>query len=618
MRLYEGTITKFNEDVIQNRIGDLIFSKYLEYYGKEAGPSERKSWGNSLNFVKNALDYSELKDNKIIIEYELPYSTRRIDVLLFGRDTGNSDNVVLIELKQWSNDNVEDCETEGNVIVDFGRFKKEHVHPSLQVEAYHYDLKDFMTVFEESPKIDLSSCAYCHNYSKNGDNVLFFPKFDRLISRYPLFSKEDVQSLGNYLTSRLKNGAGLEVFNRFITSQIKPSKKLLEHVGDMINTQQVFNLIDDQITAYNRIMWEAKRLSKLNNKAVIIVKGGPGTGKSVIALEVMAELLRKKKEVVHATGSSAFTNTLRKILGIRASKQFKFFNSFIDYKENDIEILICDEAHRIRRTSESRFTARHLRTGVSQIEELITAAKLSIFFIDEHQVVRPTEIGSIELIKSTAKRLGVTEKDISEFELTTQFRCSGSDAYLQWIENVLGITNTEKQFLTKGDKMEFRIFDDPVKLKEAIDNRNREKKNCARIVAGFCWPWSKPNRDGSLVKDVKVGNLQMPWENKDQFWKWATDDSGMEQVGTVYTAQGFEFDYIGIIFGKDLVYNKDKKLWEGRPENSYDTMAKRGNDKFAQHLKNVYRVLMSRAHKGCYVYCMDKDTEEFLRSKMKV
>ncbi len=507
MRLYQGTINEFKEDVVQNSIADKIRHAYEDYYKKKANQSEFNSWNVSMNFLKNAVENSGLSDNMIIVEYELPYSARRIDVLIFGRNEKNNDSVILIELKQWSNENVDDCETEGNVIVNYGRFKGEREHPSLQVEGYYFDLKDFMTIFEEKPEVVLNACAYCHNYSKHGKNVLFLPKFSKLTDKFPVFSKEDVKNLGDYMKSKLSEGAGLEVFNRFITSGIRPSKKLLEHVGSMINKQQVFNLIDEQIAAYNKIMHEAKKLSKTKRKSVIIVKGGPGTGKSVIALEVMAELLRQKKEVVHATGSSAFTNTLRKLLGTRASKQFKFFNSFMAYKENQIEILICDEAHRIRKTSENMYTPKNLKTGTPQIEELIKFSVLSIFFIDEHQVVRPNEIGSIELIKTTAEKLGVDKKDISEFELKTQFRCSGSDSYLQWIENTLGITESEKQFLTKEDKMEFKVINDPLELKKLIEQRNSEKKNCARIVAGFCWPWSKPNRDGSLVNDVKVGNL---------------------------------------------------------------------------------------------------------------
>ncbi len=617
MRLYEGTISQFKEDVIQNRIADILARNYSKHYGRRVNSSEKNSWNNSLNFIKNALDLAELSDNQIIIEYELPYSSRRIDVLLFGKDEYLKDNIVLIELKQWSNENVEDCKTEGNIIVNYGRFKKEQAHPLLQVEGYYYYLKDFMTIFKMNPPIKLNPCAYCHNYSKTKNSVLYLPKFSKLIQKYPLFSKEEAKKLGEYLKEKLSKGSGLEVFNKFINSPIKPSKKLLEHTRKMINEHQIFNLIDDQITAYNAIMSKVKEVSKENRKYVFIIKGGPGTGKSVIALEVMGELLRQGKVVYHATGSSAFTKTLRKILGNRAKNLFKFFNSFSNFKENSIDVLICDEAHRIRKTSTSRYTPKDKRRDIPQIDELIKSAKISIFFIDEFQVVRPSEVGSVKLIKNSASRCNVKEECIYEYELKTQFRCSGSDSYLQWLDNILGIRETEYQYLTKDLKMEFKIFDDPTKLKEAIDEKNKEKKNCARIVAGFCWPWSKPKPDGTLINDVKVDNLEMPWERKDQFWKWATDDSGMKQVGTVYTAQGFEFDYIGVIFGNDLVWNKKKKKWEAKPENSYDTFIKRNNPNIVNHLKNVYRVLMSRAHKGVYVYFIDKDTEEYFKSKVK-
>ena len=214
MRLYEGTVKQFRGDVIQNKIVEIISNNYLIHYGRAISPSEKNSWNNSLNFVKNALDFTGLSDNKIVIEYELPYSSRRIDVLLFGKNSAYEDNVVLIELKQWSNENVEDCETDGNIIVNYGRFKKEQAHPSLQVEGYHYDLKDFMTIFEDKPKTELNSCAYCHNYSKMDNSVLYLPKFSRLIQKYPLFSKEDINNLGEYLKERLNKGSGLEVFNK--------------------------------------------------------------------------------------------------------------------------------------------------------------------------------------------------------------------------------------------------------------------------------------------------------------------------------------------------------------------------------------------------------------------
>jgi uncharacterized protein len=615
MRLYEGVIADFSLAVLENKIADQVASSFENYYRHSVNQSEFRAWQQSFNFLRNSFEHSGLRENKIIIEYELPYSTRRIDVLIFGRGKLENDGVVLMELKQWSNDSVTDCSSEGNVVVDYGRFKKEQAHPSLQVQGYHYDLKDFLTVFGEQPEITLDSCAYCHNYSREGLNpVLFYPKFKKETDEFPVFAKEDVQNLGIYLRERLNQGNGLEVYGRFVTSPIRPSKRLLEHTSQMINKRQIFNLIDDQIAAYNSIMHKARTLSKSVRKSAVIVKGGPGTGKSVIALEVMGELMRQGKTVFHATGSSAFTNTLRKIVGSRAQRLFKFFNSFMVAEPNSIDVLICDEAHRVRRTSNSRYTRREARSNRPQIDELLRVAKLSIFFIDENQVVRPEEIGNIVLIKEAAERFSIKNEDIAEFELKTQFRCSGSDAYLQWLDKVLGISDAE----TVGfdARMQFKIFSTPLEMMEEIRKRNGEKKNSARIVAGFCWPWSKPNSDGSLVADVRIGDFAMPWEKKDTFWKWATDDSGMEQVGTVYTAQGFEYDYIGVIFGNDLTYDATKKKWKSNPQSSHDTQVKRNNPGLTKHLQHVYRVLMSRAHRGVYVHFMDGGTEQHFRSAL--
>lgn len=614
MILYEETIERFNEDVMQNRIADRAAEKYRTHYKKSPSDSEYRSWTYSLAILNNSFLYAGLKDNHIVVEYELPYSSRRIDVLLFGRDTDRQENIVMMELKQWSNENVDDSEADGNVIVDYGKFWKEQAHPALQVQGYHFDLKDFLEIFEKKDAPELSSCVYAHNYSREGKTVLFSNKFSQAIKTFPIFAKEDAVELGRYLKEHLQGGEGRIIFDRFAGSAVRPSKKLLDHTSDMINKQQIFNLLDDQIAAYNSIMHRAKQLAKLKEKSIVIVKGGPGTGKSVIALEVMGELLRQGKKVVHATGSSAFTNTLRKVVGVRAKSLFKFFNSFSAVEPNSFDVLVCDEAHRIRETSVDRYTPKSQRTDLPQIDELLQVARLNIFFIDENQVVRPNEIGNIAMIKDAAKRFGVDKAKIAEFELKTQFRCSGSDAYLQWIDKVLDIRGSN---IARFDpKMEFRIFDSPSNMMEEIRARNREEKNSARIVAGFCWPWSEPNRDGSLVNDVKIGDFEMPWEKKNMFWKWATDDSGMEQVGTVYTAQGFEFDYLAVIFGNDLVYDFNSKSWEAIPENSFDTAVKRKNDLLVQHLKNVYRVLLSRAHKGVYIYFMDKDTEKYFKEKM--
>ncbi len=622
MRLYTGTAQEFEQDVLQNRLADKLKTAYESYYYRMANPGEVTAWTNSLQFVKNVVEMASLTDNIVVVEYELPYSNRRIDCMLFGKGSNGDENVVLMELKQWTK--VQDCELENNIITFVGGANRIEAHPSYQVGGYHTYLKDFVRAFEENPPLTLSSVCYCHNYSRSTD-VLFSPKFEKVLTEFPLYSKEDASKLADFLRTKLGGGAGPIIFNRFSQSEIGPSKKLLEHTRNMINGQHVFNLIEDQIAAYNTILDRAKKSSKLTKKSVIIVRGGPGTGKSVIALNVIAELLSKNLKVYHATGSAAFTTTLRKIVGVRAAALFKYFNSFMSYRDNEIDVLICDEAHRIRKTSNNRYTRKESRSERPQIEELISAAKVSIFFIDDFQVVRPEEIGSANLIRDTAKKF---TDEVFEFELKTQFRCSGSDGFLNWLDNTLGIRETANTVLTAKEKMDFRVFDSPRALHQAILKRNEEKPNSARMVAGFCWPWSDPNPDGTLKEDVVVGDFKMTWEAKNEAARlapgipraalWAYDPNGVNQMGSIYTIQGFEFDYVGVIFGKDLVYDTKHLTWVGKPENSADNGAKRDKANFPRFAKNAYRVLMTRGMRGCYVHFLDKDTESYFKSRSEI
>ncbi|WP_367356929.1 DNA/RNA helicase domain-containing protein [Mesotoga sp.] len=625
MRLYQNSSAGFIEDVRFNRLSSHLTRSFVSYFGYSPSPAEVSSWSNSLQFLKNIIEINSLEDTALALEYQLPYSSQRIDCLLFGRDLSDSPEVVVIELKQWSR--VEPCNVQGNVYTFIGGGMRMLPHPSIQVRGYHNFLKDFVTLFDDD-RVKLSSCAYCHNYRKSPHDPLFEEAYSELIAEFPVFTSEDVIELGNYLKEKLGMGEGLELLNRFSTSPIGPSKKLMELTSKIINEKkEAFNLLDDQIVASNTILDRAKKASKARTKTVIVVRGGPGTGKSVIALNIMAELLKSGIKVFHATGSKTFTSTVRKIVGSRASNLFRYFNQFQEkvLEENDIDILVCDEAHRIRKTSNFRYTPRNKRSEIPQIDELIRVAKVSVFFIDDKQNVKPDEIGSSDLILNTADQFGA---ETFEFELKTQFRCNGSNGYLDWVNNVLEIGNpSKKKVLTEGDNFDFQIFDDPQSLREAIMNKNRAKPNSARLVAGFCWPWSsKLNEDGTLVKDVKIGSFEMPWEARDNYkngvklapdiplwYMWPYDPNGVNQIGCIYTVQGFEFDYIGVIFGEDLKYDQSLKRWVADKSKSFDPNLNKSSlseDEFMDYAKNVYRVLLTRGMKGCFVYFVDCNTKQ--------
>ena len=415
----------------------------------------------------------------------------------------------------------------------------------------------------------------------------------------------------------------MDVLARIEDGRYRPSKKLLDHVAGVIKGRPEYVLLDEQLVVYDKVLSCAAKGFRDRRTTVLIVKGGPGTGKSVIAINLMADLSLRGFNAHYATGSRAFTGTLRKIIGPRGSVQFKYFNSYMDAEPNAVDVLICDEAHRIREKSYNRFTAKRKRVETPQIDQLLNAGKVVVFLLDDNQVVRPNEIGSAEFIKARALERGC---EVFEYELEAQFRCQGSDAFVNWVNNTLGIRRTANAIWTGTEDFDFRIMESPEALEEAIERRVAEGFS-ARVTAGFCWPWSNPNPDGTLVDDVVIGEYRRPWNAKSDAGRlakgipkeklWAHDPNGINQVGCIYTAQGFEFDYVGVIFGTDLTYDLDRQVWVGHREASHDTVVKRSKDRFTELVKNTYRVLLTRGMLGCYVYFMDKDTERFVKSRME-
>jgi uncharacterized protein len=413
------------------------------------------------------------------------------------------------------------------------------------------------------------------------------------------------------------------VLEAVLRGKYRPHKRLLDHTADVIAAEPTFVLLDEQQVAFNTVLTKVRARQLGTTNTAVLIHGGPGTGKSVIAVNLLGELSRQGYVAHHVTGSKAFTENLRKVVGARASAQFGYFNSFTDAEPGAVDVLICDEAHRIRETSFNRFTPKANRTDRLQIEELLSVAKTAVFFIDDMQVVRPGELGSSDLIRQTTQRLGIP---LTELELNTQFRCAGSEAYIEWVENTLGLRKTPYVLWDPADAFEFDIVDSAHEL-EMMIREKADEGYTARLSAGFCWPWSNPRPDGTLVSDVVVGDWSMPWNAKPDAGRlaagipksnyWAREAGGIDQVGCIYTAQGFEYDYAGVIWGRDLVY-RSREGWVAQPEFSKDNVVRRGaqGDDYLALVKNKYRVLLTRGLLGCYVFFEDNETAEFVRSRI--
>lgn len=621
MELYAGPLQDFISDTLQNKIATKLQTAFFDYYGFHPSDSEVRSWRSSLRAVKDVFEYSGFNDHGILLEYQLPLTSKRLDCMICGRDNDGRDNAVIIELKQWEMSQV--GHVSDRVVTWVGGAHRDVLHPSVQVGQYKLYLAETHSAFFEENPVFLNACSYIHNYVPVKQDALFASQYESYVKQYPVFCERDVNILSLFLKKRLELGNGMPVLERIHNSRYGPSKRLLENLVKVVRENQRYILLDEQLLAFDRVMSLVRLAEK--KKSVVIIKGGPGTGKSVIAINLLAELSRLGKNAQYATGSKAFTQTLRKSLGSMAASQIKYFNSYSNAASDIIDVLIADESHRIRISSNSRFTRREKQSNLPQVEELIKVAKVPVFFIDDRQNVRPGEIGSSNYIRENARRLGC---DIHEFQLDIQFRCQGSDQFVQWVNNTLGIQKTANAIWDqKSNEFNFQIVSSPHELYRKIKQKNDEVPNSARLVAGFCWPWSDPKPDGTLTKDVVIGDFAMTWEGKETgrlapeappASLWPYDPRAVDQIGSIYTIQGFEFDYVGVIIGKDLMYNFNTNQWEGHPENSADITVKRAGDKFLDLVKNTYRVLLSRALKGCYVYFMDKETEKFVKSRVEV
>ena len=652
--LYQASQSQFIRDVERNYVSQKM-RHAAEQAGIHSAENEIASWENNAPHVSRLLTQCGAKDSYVTFEFLVPFSRKRIDCMIYGTGDDNSENVIHIELKQWSNKTVGLAESDGNFTTDESTSRQQDdvifnveaftghanrivAHPSQQVKGYQGYLSNFIEVFSNH-EVELTGLAYCYNYTKNDaskPSCLFDEKYATLLEQFPTYAKDQFDDLTGKLTRLLRKGAGISIFNKVMQSPIRTSKKLLNEVSTMIESGDIsaFSLIEDQIVARNIIINKIREMranSSRNKKNVIIVNGGPGTGKTVIALHILAELAKLSNNgnglnVHYATKSKPLLEGVRAQLSTTSRMLFSNVTSFVPSSsdENSVDVLLVDEAHRIQKNANNQYTKAENRTDLSQIDTIIRAAKITVFFIDDRQAIRGVEIGSASMIREAAERWNAS---VEECELKSQFRCNGSDNYLNWLEQVLYNKQVTSHFDTED--FDLRIMDSPQKMYESLVEQNNVPGQTARLMAGFCWPWSTNVVNGDLVKDVKIGTFAMPWETNDKvdrrslrvsyprWYEWAYKPEGIKQVGCIYTSQGYEFDYAGVIIGPDLKYDpvEDKIITDKSA--CKDPVLKRTQKEatmtFDDYVRNIYRVLMSRGMKGCYLYVCDKELRKYLK-----
>jgi DUF2075 family protein len=710
---YSATKDVFIDDVKWNRfIPKMREGARLNHIG--SGDSEIRSWQSNAPSVRNLLELSQIPNDVIVsFEYKVP-NGGRIDCMLYGEGNNGLKNVIHIELKQWGNNSVSELYDTGVFKVDAftGGSYKAVCHPSQQVLNYQTHLLNFVEELN-ADDTNLEGLAYCYNYDSNATpNALYANHYRAILDQHRLYSGNEIEPLATRIHELLCNGSGLEIFNRVTTSRIRQSKTLLDAAANMFKGITEFSLLDDQITASETIFAEVRKASKKKGKTVVIVKGGPGTGKTVIALHVLAQMAQEGRasNMYFTTRSKALRESLReRLLSIPLqdgnklnasdliSNIFHFKPHY--YEESEVDLLLVDEAHRVQKSANYMGDKFFEQTYLSQVTSLIYCSKVCVFFIDDKQAIKTDEIGNSDDIEAAARnyansiadyansdfyqkiqknkrslskaesdraklaahpkpenygkiakldakiselRREITKEDciadvkttlttpinIIQLELKSQFRCNGSDNYLDWLDEVLYKPYDLVKTSFSNQEYDFQIFGTPQALYDKIkslDNPDGHPKQVARIAAGYCWRWSKrPTSNGDLVKDVKIGDFEMPWETnegrafgpfRDMYASsadtWAIEPQGINQVGCIFSIQGFEIDYIGVILGPDIQYDSASDCLIGQVGNN---VAVQSNDsiEYTRYIRNAYRVLMSRGKKGCFVYCCNPEVAAFL------
>ncbi len=619
MQLYMCTSRDFISAAAAGHIAEKLKDAFLKIFHHAPSVAEVRSWQGGLARLGRVLENASLLDQGMLLEYQLPGSSKRVDCIIAGLDHEGSPSAVIIELKQWSEvfeSDVEDC-----VTINIGSHRREVLHPSKQVGNYQDYMESLLPIFESS-EIKLSSCSFLYKLPYKPHSPLLIDRYRWLLDKYPLFMSDQTQELARFLKNHVGRGHGLNVVQSIIDMTPTESNNLFDNAKAVISGYKPVILLDEQQVVYDEVLAKTRASIEGKEKAVFLIKGEPGSGKSLIALKLLAELSSYSHNVHYASASRVFTEKMRSQLGSTHAPLFKYFSSYTGAASNVIDILILDDAHRLRPYSHDRYNPSNARSGFSQAKELIEAAKTTVFFVDERQVIGLSEVGDAETIHEAASASGAK---FYQYELKGQFRFNGSDEYPNWIDHTLGVRRTETALWMGTSAYDFRIVNNPIEL-ESLIRAKHESGFLSRMTAGLCWPWSNPDNTGQLPCDVVVGDWAMPWvarpESKSlangipKATEWAVDPAGVNQLGNIYTVQGLEFDYVGLIFGRDLRYDLTKDLWIGDKSQSHDVIIKRPKDEFVELVRNAYRILLTRGSKGCYVYFMDKDTRKFFESRI--
>ena len=612
MIVYSGTKAQFNNDVIEGNI-----AKKVEYFFEQnlgvhhSNDSEFNSWEESLKRMNYVMNETNLEDNvKVAIEYQVPMTSKRVDFLITGKDASNKDNVIVIELKQWQK--AEQTSLENVVKTYTGGSNKVVAHPSYQAYSYAKTIENFNETVQLS-NISIYPCAYLHNYEERYKDEVSNDKYAEITRISPLFLKEDSPKLVAFIKKYICKSDDGSILYKIENGKIKPSKALQDSLASMINGNKEFLMLDEQLVAYSTVKKLVQNKINDNKKYTVIIEGGPGTGKSVIAINLLVDLINSGYNACYTSKNQAPRDVYFEKLRQNNFKLdyiktlFKGASSFYGCPTNTFDCILSDEAHRLAKKSFAR------GKGENQVKEIINASRISIFFIDPNQTVNKNDIGTIEEIQKWANEFNSEIIYNNEIKLTSQFRCNGSDGYIAFLDDLLGIKRTAN-YNYFDLEYDIRIFDNPNAMRESLREKNLIN-NKARMLAGYCYDWVSDSSSDNYDIFLEDG-FKAKWNFQNTVW--AISETSFDQVGCIHTSQGLEFDYVGVIIGRDLRFSNGYVITDASARSKKDATLSNSTpfDKADAIIRNTYKTLLTRGQKGCYIYCEDKELSNYFKQRL--
>lgn len=621
MIVYNATKAEFNNDVLLNQISDKILFKLKEANIHGGEDAEYRSWQNSLTFMRNVLDDNEIADDvNIAIEYQIPRTSKRVDFIIAGADSDNKSNIIVVELKQWEKVEKIDDEMLHSVRAFTGGANRMVSHPSYQAYSYAVFIRNSSEQVQDE-NINIIPCAYLHNYDEKYVDQLNDDIYKMWYDEAPFFIKNQVLDLRKFIKKFItKKSSDGDLLYKIDNGRIRPSKALQDCLVSLMKGNKEFMLLDEQAVVYDMCIKTMKQCMKDMKKRCIVVTGGPGTGKSVLAINLLRQYISQGLNASYVTKNSAPREAYLKLLSksdlkkeVNIKQLFRSPFGLCKSPSNFYDCLIVDESHRLVKQMYGDFQ------GQNQVMECINASLLTIFLIDENQRITTKDIGSVDEINKWAKELNSRVIMNEETILTSQFRCNGSDQYIQLLNNILQIGESVDVDINDLN-FDIQVFDNPNTLRDELRKIN-QVNNKARMVAGYCYDWDVKNKRGDYDIYLEDG-FKAKW-NLENDKIWAINPSSFEEVGCIHTAQGLEFDYVGVLIGKDLRYDETtNSIIIDKSQISKDDKTSGikscGEALGRQLIKNTYKTLLTRGQKGCYIYCEDKALARYIRRMLGV